>query len=77
MKTRNKFIVTPRTALAQLEICTKLYAESIASVYDYANKVGLPYSECKGCEASTPTVVTIHSDTCAICGKSKEMQSKY
>lgn len=36
-------------------------------VYDIANEKGLPYAECKFCEAETPTIL----DVCAICGTTK------
>ena len=42
-----------------------IYAQKGASaVYDYANKHGLPYASCQGCDAQTP----IYNESCLICG---------
>lgn len=39
-----------------------------SAVYDWANRLGLPYARCKACEAETPT----YDDVCAICGSGRE-----
>ena len=70
---RNKHIVNTRLANAQSEICEHLYDVDIFKVYDYANKVKIPYSYCKGCETQTPCIVTLKLDACAICGGNKKI----
>ena len=74
---RHFFIVNDRLADAQEEICQNLYDESISKVYDYGNKVNMPYSYCIACETDTPTIVRLESDTCAVCGSDKEIQEEY
>ena len=64
-----------KKALANVtrEICENLYKDFGASkVYEYANKVKLVYSECKPCDAETPTISDSKQHTCAICGSEKE-----
>jgi len=77
---RNNYILNENVILAQEEICEALYEKydgNTQQILDYADKVGMPYSKCKGCEVLTPTVVRIFSDNCAICGGTKEMQRNY
>lgn len=64
-------ILSKNLASATREICENLYKESISKVYDYCNKIGLDYSNCKPCEVETPTIKTHSTKECAICGKSK------
>ena len=77
MRKRKACIITNRLADAQEEICRNLYEKSISSVYDYGNKVNMPYSECFGCEASTPTIVRREYDNCALCGSGKKEKEEY
>jgi ACT domain-containing protein len=62
-------IQTKRLAQATIEVCDNLYKKSISSVYEYANKIGLSYSYCKPCEAETPTIKTVKTKQCALCGQ--------
>lgn len=62
-------ILSNRLAEATREICYNLYQKSISSVYDYANKVKLDYNYCKPCEAETPTIQTLKTKECALCGQ--------
>lgn len=39
------------------------------SVYDLGNKRNLEYKYCKGCEAQTPTLQTITTEECLLCGQ--------
>jgi hypothetical protein len=65
-----------KTALANLErkICEGLYVTGIHKVYDYANKIGLKYHNCKECDAETPTISDVKNDTCALCGSKKYLR---
>lgn len=79
MKPRNKFIVKTGLAKAQMEICENLYQEKDGrqKINDYADKVKMPYTQCKDCETETPTIVEVEFDTCAVCGGQKEKQRLY
>jgi hypothetical protein len=60
-----------RLAKITKEICEKLYDKGPSYVYDYANKIKLPYHTCVPCEASTPTISDSKSNICALCGTNK------
>ena len=79
MKSRHKFIVPSNLAKAQMEICESLYQdkEGRQKINDYADKVKMPYTQCKGCDSETPTIVEVKFDTCAVCGGQKEKQEIY
>ena len=48
----------------------ELYDETGPSaVYDFADTLGLPYSECEPCDTDTPT---IDEQTCLVCGSEKK-----
>jgi hypothetical protein len=42
-----------------------------SAVYDLANKLKLPYSPCKPCDAETPTIKHVTS-VCGVCGTVKQ-----
>lgn len=78
MTKRNKFIVKETLADIQLTICEALYKVSgQQGINNYADKVKMAYSECKGCESITPTIITINHDNCATCGGEKTKQILY
>lgn len=66
-------LLTPQIAERQREICRNLYSDfGSTKVYEYSNKLGLTYHECKPCEAETPTISDKNKEhTCAICGTNK------
>jgi len=41
-----------------------------AAVYKIANKLKLPYSNCKQCNCDTPTITHV-CGVCGVCGSSK------
>lgn len=52
-----------------LKLLKRLYEKTGPSaVYKKANEMGLPYSNCIPCNASTPTV---DKNECALCGSAK------
>tara|TARA_R100001039_G_scaffold10623_1_gene5467 strand:+ start:63359 stop:63592 length:234 start_codon:yes stop_codon:yes gene_type:complete len=77
MKSRNKFIVKSSLGKAQREVCKILYSQDHQSVYDYADVTKMAYSSCSCCETETPTIITVDSDECALCGEEKQKQLKY
>lgn len=76
-KERNYFIVKPNVAKIQSEICEILYNVDKQSVYDYASITNMSESYCKGCETITPNITTIETDSCALCGNTKDKQHFY
>lgn len=75
---RKHFIIGEGLACAQEVICENIYEEEGPSkVFDYAEKVNMPYSYCKPCDNFTPTIVSRETDTCALCGSGKEIKEKY
>ena len=75
---RKDFIISDGLADAQEAICQGIYEKDGPSkVFDYSNKVNMPYSYCKPCDNFTPTVVRKETDTCGLCGQGKPIKEKY
>jgi hypothetical protein len=77
LQPRYKLVQSDEFAGVLTEMCEHLYNEGPSKVYDYANKTKMPYSDCKPCEASTPTIISKDFDTCGLCGGQKEKQEFY
>jgi len=65
-------VVSKRKAELRRKIAKQKYdLKGISAIYGMANRLGMSYSECTPCEASTPDLATVDSCECLVCGSSK------
>lgn len=68
----NPIVISKRKAELRKKIAQKKYDQGkFSAIYDMANRLGMSYSECAPCEASTPDLATIDTCECLVCGSSK------